>query len=181
MELIGHEENVVEQTDVKLEMKSPKQDTSPEPASSESMLKLPIAKVSEQPVAPLQENIITLSEIERERELPPPTQSIQQEERSDQVQTPANLDTGKKIVKTLCQVMNTPKIEYMHFDGHPIKYVSFMRNFETCLEDDADNSRNLQFLIQQCTGKARDATESCVNLPGYLCSRVFYGDSGVRT
>jgi len=53
LELIGHEENVVEQTDVKLEMKSPKQDTSPEPASSESMLKLPIAKVSEQPVAPL--------------------------------------------------------------------------------------------------------------------------------
>ena len=53
----------------------------------------------------------------------------------------------------------------MHFDGDPINYVSFMRNFETCLEDDADNSRNLHFLIQYCTGKARDATESCVNLP----------------
>ena len=78
---------------------------------------------------------------------------------------PANLDTGEKIVKTLCQVMNTPKIEYMHFDGDPINYVSFMRNFETCLEDGADNSRNLQFLIQHRTGKARDSIESCVNLP----------------
>ena len=78
---------------------------------------------------------------------------------------PANLDTGEKIVETLCQVMNTPKIEYMHFDGDPINYVSFMRNFKTCLEDDADNSQNLQFLIQHCTSKARDAIESCVNLP----------------
>ena len=165
LELMGHGENIVEQTDVKLELKSPKLDTSPEPASSESMLRLPIAKVSEQPVAPRQENNITLSEIERECELPPPTQSIQRQERSEQVQMPANLDTGERIVKTLCQVMNTPKIEYMHFDGDPINYVSFMRNFETCLEDDADNSRNLQFLIQHCTGKARDAIESCVNLP----------------
>ena len=165
LEQVGHEGNVVEQTDVKLEMKSSKQDTSPEPASSESILKLPVAKVNEQPVAHPQENVITLSEIEREYELSPPTQSIQRQERSEQVQMPANLDTGEKIVKTLCQVINTPKIEYMHFDGNPINYVSFMRNFKTCLEDGADNSRNLQFLIQHCMRKARDAIESCVNLP----------------
>ena len=158
LEPISHEENVVEQTDVKLEMKSSKQDTSPEPPSTESM-KLPIAKVNEQ------ENIIASSEIKRECELSPPTQSIQRQERLEQVQMPANLNTGEKIVKTLCQVMNTPKKEYMHFDGNPIYYVSFMRNFETCLEDDADNSRNLQLLIQHCMGKARDAIESCVNLP----------------
>ena len=158
LEPISHEENVVEQTGVKLEMKSPKQDTSPEPPSIESM-KLPIAKVNEQ------ENIITSSEIKRECELSSPTQSIQQQESLEQVQMPANLNTGENIVKTLCQVMNTPKIEYMHFDGNPINYVSFMRNFETCLEDDADNSRNLQLLIQHCMGKARDAIESCVNLP----------------
>ena len=133
LELKGHEENVVEQTEVKLEMKSPKQDTSPEPASSESILNLPIEKVSEQPVARPQENIIALFEIERECVLPPPTQSIQRRERSEQVQIPANLDTGEKIVKSLCQVMNTLKIEYMHFDGNRIDYVSFMWNSETCL------------------------------------------------
>ena len=115
-ELIGHVENVVEQTDVKLEMKCSKQNTSPEPVSCESILKSPIAKVSEQPVARPQQNIISLSEVERECELLSPTQSIQCHERSEQVQMPANLDTGEKILKALCQVMNTPKIEFMHFD-----------------------------------------------------------------
>ena len=87
LELIGHEENVVKQTDVKLEMKCPTRNTNPEPASSQPILKLPIviAKVSEQPVACPQENIIALSEIERECELPPPIHNIQRQERSEQV------------------------------------------------------------------------------------------------
>ena len=161
LELIGHEENIREQTGVKLEVKCPTRIASLEPASSGPILKLPIARFHEQPVACPQENIIALSEIKRECELPPPTQGIQRQDRSEQVQTSANLDTREKIVKTLCQVMNTPKIEYMHSDGDPINYVSFMQNFETCLEDDADNSRNLQFLIQHCTDKARDAIEMC--------------------
>ena len=40
-----------------------------------------------------------------------------------------------------------------------------MHNFENCLErDDPDDSRKVQLLIQHCTGKAREAIESCVNL-----------------
>jgi len=75
-------------------------------------------------------------------------------------------DTGDQIVKALAQVVNTPNIEYMRFDGDPSRYISFIRNFETCLEKDTvDESRKLQLLIQHCTGKARDAIESCVNLP----------------
>ena len=51
------------------------------------------------------------------------------------------------------------KVEYQHFDGDPL-------NFETYLKkDNPDDSRRLQFLIQHCTGKARDAIESCSNLP----------------
>ena len=50
-----------------------------------------------------------------------------------------------------------------------------MHNFETCLEkDNPDNSRRLQLLIQHCYGKARDAIESCVNLPvdeGYYVAK----------
>jgi len=46
---------------------------------------LPIAKLREQPVACPQENIIALSEIRRECKLLPPTQNIQQQERSEQV------------------------------------------------------------------------------------------------
>ena len=80
-------------------------------------------------------------------------------------QSPAEFDAREQIVKTLSQVMNTPKLEYMHFNGDPINYASFIHNFETCLEDSTNNSRNLQLLIQHCTGVAREAIESCVNLP----------------
>ena len=85
-----------------------------------------------------------------------------------QMQEPASFtsDGRLEMVQALRQVVSTPKVEYMRFDGDPIKYVSFMHNFETCLEkDNPDNSRRLQLLIQHCYGKARDAVESCVNLP----------------
>ena len=85
-----------------------------------------------------------------------------------QMQEPASFtsDGRLEMVQALRQVVSTPKVEYMRFDGDPMKYVSFMHNFETCLEkDNPDNSRRLQLLIQHCYGKARDAIESCVNLP----------------
>jgi hypothetical protein len=59
-----------------------------------------------------------------------------------------------------------PKIKYINFDGDAINYVSFMHNFEACLEkDNPDNSTRLQLLIQHCNNKACDAIETCVNLP----------------
>ena len=45
-----------------------------------------------------------------------------------------------------------------------MKYGAFMHNFENFLEqDNPDESRKLQLLIQHCTGKAREAIESCVS------------------
>ena len=83
--------------------------------------------------------------------------------------------SGEEIAQALRQVVSAPKVEYMRFDGNPMKYVSFMHNFETCLEkDNPDNSRRLQLLIQHCYGKAREAIESCVNLPveeGYYVAK----------
>ena len=70
--------------------------------------------MSEQPVAPLQKNFITLFEIECE--LLPPTKSIQRQERSGQVPVPANFDTGEKSQR--------------HPSYHSCR-------IETCLEDDA--------------------------------------------
>ena len=70
------------------------------------------------------------------------------------------------MITALRQVVSSPKIEYLRFDGDPLKYVTFMHNFETCLEkDNPDDSRRLQLLIQHCQGKAREAIESCANLP----------------
>ena len=88
---------------------------------------------------------------------------------------PRMVDTGEEVIRALSQVVSTPKIKYMHFDGDPVNYISFMHNFETCLEkDNPDNSRRLQLLIQHCIGKAREAVESCVNLPeehGYQAAK----------
>ena len=57
--------------------------------------------------------------------------------------------TGEEITQALCQVVSSPKVEYMCFDSNPMKYVSFMHNFETCLEkDNPNNSRRLQLLLK---------------------------------
>ena len=101
----------------------------------------------------------------------PPQQYIHRDVES----LPKMVDTGEEVIRALRQVVSTPKIKYMHFDGEPVNYISFMHNFETCLEkDNPDNSRRLQLLIQHCTGKAREAVESCVNLPeeyGYQAAK----------
>ena len=83
-------------------------------------------------------------------------------------------DDGLELVKALKQVVVMPKVEYQHFDGDPLKYaVTFSLKVETYMEkDNPDNSRGLQFLIQPCTGKARDSIESCSNLPANEGYRV---------
>ena len=77
-----------------------------------------------------------------------------------------HFDSGREMVKALRQVVTSPKVEYLRSDGDPPRYVSFIHSFETYLEqDNPDDSRRLQLLIQHCTGKAREAVESCENLP----------------
>ena len=62
-------------------------------------------------------------------------------------------NSGEEMIRALRQVVSTP-------------YVSFIHNFETCLEkDNPDSATRLQLLIQHCSGKAKEAIESCVNLP----------------
>ena len=84
-------------------------------------------------------------------------------------------NSGEEMIRALRQVVSTPRIKYMHFDGDPMNYVSFIHNFETCLEkDNPDSATRLQFLIQHCSGKAKEAIESCVNLPvgrGYVTAK----------
>ena len=45
------------------------------------------------------------------------------------------------MVQVLRQIVNTPKLEYLRFNGKPMKYGAFMHNFENFLEqDNQDNS-----------------------------------------
>lgn len=88
--------------------------------------------------------------------------------------TNKQFDGAQETVKALRQVVTSPKVEYLRFDGDPLKYATFMHTFETYLEkDNPDDSRRLQLLIQHCTGKAREAIESCANLPadGYQVAK----------
>ena len=65
----------------------------------------------------------------------PPQQYINRDVES----LPKMVDTGE-VIRALRQVVSTQKIKYMHFDGEPVNYISFMHNFETCLEkDNPDN------------------------------------------
>ena len=77
-----------------------------------------------------------------------------------------HFDSGREMVKAMRQVVSSPKVEYLKFDGDPLRYVSIIHNFKTYWEqDNPDDSRWLQLLIQHCTGKAREVVESCENLP----------------
>ena len=59
-----------------------------------------------------------------------------------------------------------PKREFLNFDGDPKKYPRFIKNFEVNLEHRVqDDNTRLSYLIQYCTGVAKDAIENCVLLP----------------
>ena len=143
--------------------------TSPLPVAPGLESKLPIVGGNEQPGSSRSQGDAALNPLasspnrgcrgtKHEYEQSPAIQEAQ----APVKQSPAEFDAREQIVKTLSQVMNTPKLEYMHFNGDPINYASFIHNFETCLEDSTNNSRNLELLIQHCTGVAREAIESCV-------------------
>jgi hypothetical protein len=48
--------------------------------------------------------------------------------------TPVTSAVNVDMVQALRQVANTPKLEYLRFDGDPMKYGAFLHNFENFLE-----------------------------------------------
>ncbi|XP_013384334.1 uncharacterized protein LOC106154518 [Lingula anatina] len=67
---------------------------------------------------------------------------------------------------SMIQGINMPKREFMYFDGDPVNYPTFMRNFEINVENQVqDDCVRLTYLIQFCTGKAKSAIKDCVILP----------------
>ena len=60
-----------------------------------------------------------------------------------------------------------PKREFLYFDGDSSKYPRFIKSFELNVESMIkDDNVRLSYLIQYCTGKAREAIENCVILQG---------------
>ena len=71
-----------------------------------------------------------------------------------------------KVVLGL-EKLDMPKREFLYFDGDPSRYPRFIKNFELNLESSiTDDNVRLSYLIQYCTGKAKEAIENCAILPG---------------
>ena len=56
-----------------------------------------------------------------------------------------------------------PKPEILTFNGDPVMYYKFIRCFETHVQDRiSDSSLRLSYVIQYCTGEAKESIEDCV-------------------
>ena len=68
----------------------------------------------------------------------------------------------------------------MTFNGDPLEYWRFIRNFEQNIENKTtDTSERLNYLLQYCSGKAKEVIKSCVVLDssvGYKTARKLLYD-----
>ncbi|CAG2254433.1 unnamed protein product [Mytilus edulis] len=82
----------------------------------------------------------------------------------------------QRLASTLHEGFNLPKPELLTFNGTPLDYSKFIRNFETNIEGRiSDNSLRLSYLIQYCRGEAKCCIEDCVLLDsdeGYKRARA---------
>ena len=63
---------------------------------------------------------------------------------------------------SLQQALEMPKRELLTFDGNPLSYWLFINNFEVNIAKRVrDAESRLTYLIQLCTGKAREAIKNC--------------------
>ena len=74
-------------------------------------------------------------------------------------------DPWVAVAETIKQGPSLPKVELMKFSGDPLEYVEFVTNFRDNIENQvSDESQRLTRLLAQCSGKAKEAIRSCVNL-----------------
>ena len=86
----------------------------------------------------------------------------------------------QSMASTIQQGFTLPKPELGPFNGNPLEFWSFMRLFENNIEKNTqDECERLTFLLQYCTGAAKDAIKSCVTMDpaiGYQTAREFLKD-----
>ena len=96
------------------------------------------------------------------------------------VRPPSRLDSPRKsstyshapagrIEDSLASLMlgiGLPNLEVVKFDGSPTKFFAFIRSFEGAIANRLrDDSQKLSYLINYCSGPARELIEHCVLLP----------------
>ena len=72
---------------------------------------------------------------------------------------------SKEMVKTIKQGFVLPKTELTAFSGDPLQYWNFFRMFENTIEANAStDAEKLTYILQYCTGKAKEVIQSCAVL-----------------
>ncbi|KAF5395399.1 hypothetical protein PHET_12193 [Paragonimus heterotremus] len=69
-------------------------------------------------------------------------------------------------LQPLIKGLELPLLELAYFDGNPIEYWKFMRQFEFYVESKvADDGQRLLYLLHYCKGRAKEAISECIMLP----------------
>ena len=77
---------------------------------------------------------------------------------------PLRNDQASDVV-TLVIHFNRPKHEVLYFDGDPMDFWSFVRNFESHVDERVDgDAQKLSYLLQHCTDNARKLIEGCTRM-----------------
>ena len=86
--------------------------------------------------------------------------------------------TFQSMVSTIKQGFSLPKPDISKFDGNLLYFWNFVRSFENSIARNASDDRErLSYLLQFCTGTAKDAISSCSALDpavGYQTARVLH-------
>ena len=76
------------------------------------------------------------------------------------------LERQQNTMDEVVRGLRMPQREYMSFYGEPRNFPLFIKNFEVNVESkESNDADHLNYLIQYCKGKARQAIEHCIIMP----------------
>ncbi|KAF5397886.1 hypothetical protein PHET_09052, partial [Paragonimus heterotremus] len=83
-------------------------------------------------------------------------------------------------LQPLIKGLELPRVELAYFDGNPIEYWKFMRQFEFYVESKvANDGQRLLYLLHYCKWRANEAISECIMLPptsGFERARRILGE-----
>ena len=110
-----------------------------------------------------------------ERDIHQSDGSLQQYFQQQQQLMQLHQQVFQSMASIIKQGFALPKPELSSFNGNPLEFWSLMRSFQNSIEKNtSDEGETLTFLLQYCTGAAKDAIKSCVTMDpasGYQTAR----------
>ena len=114
------------------------------------------------------------------KEVPPPEGNFQQLLQQQQQMIQLQQQTFQSMALMIRQGFALHKPELSKFDRNPLEFWNFIRSFENNIEKNtSDVDEKLSFLLQYCTGAARDAIKSSITMDtklGYRTARALLKD-----